>query len=50
MVLHEERPVVEKLVVPTERVRLATDAVTEEAPVDTEVRMERIEPEGGLGR
>ncbi len=49
VVLHEEQPVVEKRVVPKERVRLAKEAVTEEAPVSTEVRKERIETEGGPG-
>jgi uncharacterized protein (TIGR02271 family) len=44
--LHSEEPVVEKEVVPKERVRLETDAVTEERGVSEEVRKERIEPEG----
>jgi len=48
VVLHEEEPVVEKRVVPRERVRLAKDTVTEEREVSDEVRKERIEgPEGG---
>jgi uncharacterized protein (TIGR02271 family) len=42
VVLHEERPVVEKEAVPVERVRLATDTVTEEATVSEDVRMEKI--------
>jgi uncharacterized protein (TIGR02271 family) len=44
--LHAEEPVVEKEVVPKERVRLETDTVTEERGVSDEVRKERIEPEG----
>jgi uncharacterized protein (TIGR02271 family) len=47
VVLHEEEPVVEKRVVPKERVRLAKDTVTEEREVSEEVRKERIEPGGG---
>lgn len=41
--LHEERPVVEKRVVPKERVRLDTDTVTEEREVSEELRKEQIE-------
>lgn len=41
--LYEERPVVEKEVVPVERVRLDTDVVTEERQITEEVRKERIE-------
>jgi uncharacterized protein (TIGR02271 family) len=41
--LHEETPVVEKRVVPRERVRLDTDTVTEERQVGDEVRKEQIE-------
>jgi uncharacterized protein (TIGR02271 family) len=48
--LHAEEPVVEKRVVPKERVRLDTDTVTEEAQVDEEVRKERIETEGDIAR
>jgi uncharacterized protein (TIGR02271 family) len=44
--LHAEEPVVEKEVVPKERVRLETDTVTEQRSVSDEVRKERIEPEG----
>jgi uncharacterized protein (TIGR02271 family) len=44
--LHSEEPVVEKQVVPKERVRLETDTVTEERGVSDEVRKERIEAEG----
>jgi uncharacterized protein (TIGR02271 family) len=43
--LHEERPVVEKEVVPKERVRLSTETVTEEAQVSEDVRKEQIEQE-----
>jgi uncharacterized protein (TIGR02271 family) len=46
VVLHEEQPVVEKNVVPKERVRLGTETVTEERQVADQVRKERIEPEG----
>jgi uncharacterized protein (TIGR02271 family) len=41
--LHEETPVVEKRVVPRERVRLDTDTVTEQRQVGEEVRKEQIE-------
>jgi stress response protein YsnF len=48
VVLHEERPVVEKRTVPRERVRLDTDTVTEEQQVGEEVRKEQIDlDEGG---
>jgi uncharacterized protein (TIGR02271 family) len=43
VVLHEERPVVEKETVPVERVRLDKETVTDEVTVDEEVRKERIE-------
>ena len=48
VVLHEERPVVEKEAVPLERVRLGTETVTEQETVGDEVRHEEIElePEG----
>jgi uncharacterized protein (TIGR02271 family) len=46
VVLHEERPVVAKEVVPKERVRLGKEVVTEERPVADQVRKERIEAEG----
>ncbi|MDF9752554.1 PRC and DUF2382 domain-containing protein [Arthrobacter sp. ES3-54] len=46
VVLHEERPVVEKETVPVERVRLDKDTVTEEVTVNEEVRKERIETDG----
>jgi uncharacterized protein (TIGR02271 family) len=43
VILHEERPVVEKEVVPVERVRLATQTVSGEETISEEVRKERIE-------
>jgi uncharacterized protein (TIGR02271 family) len=50
VILHAERPVVEKEVVPVERVRLATETVTGEETVTAEIRKERIEEEGvGIG-
>lgn len=45
VVLHEEEPVVEKRVVPKERVRLDTETVSEEHEVSEEVRKERIDTE-----
>ena len=47
--LHEERPVVEKEAVPVERVRLDTETVTEDQPIEEEMRKERIETEGATG-
>jgi uncharacterized protein (TIGR02271 family) len=46
VVLHAEEPVVEKRVVPQERVRLDKETVTDERTVTDEVRKERIEAEG----
>ena len=46
VILHEERPVVEKETVPVERVRLGTETVTDEVTVDEKVRKERIETDG----
>jgi uncharacterized protein (TIGR02271 family) len=46
VVLHEEEPVVEKKVVPKERVRLDTETVTDDRQVTEEVRKEHIETEG----
>jgi len=43
VVLHAEEPVVEKRVVPQERVRLEKDTITEERQVSEEVRKEQIE-------
>jgi uncharacterized protein (TIGR02271 family) len=48
--LRAEEPVVEKNVVPKERVRLDRDTVTEEAQVDEKLRKERIETEGDVAR
>src|SRR5215208_403155 len=47
VVLHEERPVVDKEVVPRERVRLDTDTVTEERQVGEQIRKEQIEVDEG---
>src|SRR5918996_149571 len=46
VVLHEETPVVEKRVVPRERVRLDTETVTDQRQVTDEVRKEQVEVEG----
>jgi uncharacterized protein (TIGR02271 family) len=46
VVLHEEEPVVEKRVVPKERVRLGKETVADEEQVGGEVRQEQIEVEG----
>ena len=43
VVLHEERPVVQKETVPVERVRLDKDTVTENVTVNEEVRKENID-------
>jgi uncharacterized protein (TIGR02271 family) len=48
IVLHEEVPVVDKRVVPRERVRVSKEAQIEEAQVTEELRRERIEAEGDL--
>jgi uncharacterized protein (TIGR02271 family) len=48
--LHEETPVVEKRVVPRERVRLDTDTVTEQRQVSEEVRKEQLEVDDQDGR
>ncbi len=47
--LHAEQPVVEKNVVPKERVRLDKETTTENVQVNDEVRKEQIEAEGGTG-
>ena len=51
VVLHEERPVVQKEAVPVERVRLDTETVTDQVTVEEEVRKEQIETdiEGSVG-
>jgi uncharacterized protein (TIGR02271 family) len=46
VVLSEERPVVQKQVVPVERVRLEKQTVTEQARIDDTVRKERIQTDG----
>jgi uncharacterized protein (TIGR02271 family) len=46
--LHAEEPVVQKDVVPKERVRMDTDVFTDERQISEEVRKERIEPEGDI--
>ena len=47
VVLHEERPVVEKETVAKERVRMSKDTHTKQEQVSGEVRKERIDAEGG---
>jgi uncharacterized protein (TIGR02271 family) len=49
VVLHEEEPVVEKRVVPKERVRMDKDTRTDDAQVSEEVRKEQIEADGDVG-
>jgi uncharacterized protein (TIGR02271 family) len=46
VVLHEERPVVEKEAVPVERVRLDKETVTDQATVSEDVRKEQIDMDG----
>jgi uncharacterized protein (TIGR02271 family) len=46
VVLHEERPVVDKEVVPKERVRLSAEERADEETVSEELRKERIETDG----
>lgn len=46
VVLHEERPVTQTEAVPVERVRMATDTVSEEETVHGQVRKEQIETDG----
>ena len=46
VVLHEERAVVDKEVVPKERVRLSTDEQTEQETISDTLRKERIETDG----
>jgi len=50
VVLHEEEPVVEKRVVPKERVRMEKDQVTDEVQISESVRKEQIEAEGETDR
>jgi len=49
VVLHEEEPVVEKRVVPKERVRMGKETRTDGAQVSEEVRKEQIEADGDIG-
>jgi uncharacterized protein (TIGR02271 family) len=46
VILHEERPVVEKETVPVERVRLDKDVVQDDVTVSEEVRKEHIDADG----
>ncbi len=46
VILHEERPVVQKEAVPVERVRLDKEVVQENVTVNEEVRKEHIEADG----
>jgi uncharacterized protein (TIGR02271 family) len=46
VVLHEERPVVEKETVPVERVRLDKDVVQDDVTINEEVRKEQIDADG----
>jgi uncharacterized protein (TIGR02271 family) len=46
VVLHAERPVVEKEAVPVERVRLDTETVTEQQQVSETVRKEQVDTDG----
>jgi len=48
--LREERPVVEKEAVPVERVRLATDTVTDDVTVSEDVRKEEIDTDVDVDR
>ena len=50
VVLHEERPVVEKEAVPVERVRLDKEVVRDDVTVNEEVRKENIETDGDARR
>ena len=43
VVLHEQRPVVQKDAVPVERVRLETDTVTEQVTINEDLRKEQID-------
>ena len=49
VVLHAERPVVEKEAVPVERVRLDTETVTEQQQVSETVRKEQVDTDGIRG-
>jgi stress response protein YsnF len=45
IILHEERVVILKEVVPTERIRLSREVITETVTIDAPLRRERIEHE-----
>lgn len=49
VVLHEERPVVDKQTVAQERVRLNKDTYTDQEQVSEQVRKEQVETEGATG-
>lgn len=49
VILHAERPVVEKEVTPVERIRLGTETVTEDATVTETVRKEQVELDDNSG-
>ncbi|MFW6776181.1 DUF2382 domain-containing protein [Nocardioides sp. CPCC 205120] len=48
VVLHEEKPVVQKTTEPVERVRLGTETVVDEQTVTEDVRKEHVEVEGDV--
>jgi uncharacterized protein (TIGR02271 family) len=48
--LHEERPVVDKRVVPKERIRVGKEVVTDEEQVSEEVRKEEVDVDDPDGR
>jgi uncharacterized protein (TIGR02271 family) len=48
--LHEERPVVQKEAVPTERVRLETDTVRDDVTVSEDVRKEEVDSDVDVDR
>jgi len=48
VVLHEERPVVEKSAVPVERIKLDKTADVEEHEVSEDVRKEQIDVDGDM--
>ena len=50
VVLHQERPIVEKEAVPVERVRLGTETVTDQETVSEDVRKEQIDTDLDRGR
>jgi uncharacterized protein (TIGR02271 family) len=50
VVLHQERPVVEKEAVPVERVRLGTETVTDQETVSEDVRKEQIDSDLDRGQ